>query len=81
VETYIGASIFKTIFNLNISADDFQTTGNPTRLNSDASPADIRITEVGIYDSLGNLVMIGKLSKPVKLTAGNTIMIELAMDF
>jgi hypothetical protein len=81
VETYIGATIYKTIFNLNVSADDFQTTGNPTRLNSDSNPPDIRVTEVGIYDTNGDLVMIGKLSKPVKLSSGNTIMLELSMDF
>ena len=42
---------------------------------------DIRVSEVGIYDSEGNLVMIGKLSKPVRLASGNTIMLELSMDF
>jgi hypothetical protein len=81
LETYIGATIYKTVFNLNISADDFKTTANPTRLNSDPNPPDIRVTEVGIYDSTGVLVMIGKLSAPVKLSSGNTIMVELAMDF
>ena len=81
LETYIGATIFKSIFNIKVSADDFQTTGNPTRLNSSSNAPDIRVTEVGIYDSTGDLVMIGKLSKPVKLASGNTIMIEMAMDF
>jgi len=81
LETYIGATIYKTIFNLNVSADDFKTTSNPTRLNSDPNPPDIRVTEIGIYDTTGTLVMIGKLSKPVKLTSGNTIMLELSMDF
>lgn len=81
LETYIGATIFKTIFNIKVSADDFQTTGNPTRLNSNSNAPDIRVTEVGIYDSTGDLVMIGKLAKPVKLASGNTIMIEMGMDF
>ena len=81
VDTYIGATIFKTLFNLNISADNFKTTSNPTRLNSDTNPPDIRVSEIGIYDNTGTLVMIGKLSKPVKLTSGNTIMIELSIDF
>jgi hypothetical protein len=81
LKTYIGSTIYKTIFNLNISADDFQLTSNPTRANSSLNPPDIRATEVGIYDSTGVLVMIGKLSKPVKLSSGNTIMIELAIDF
>ena len=81
LETYIGATIFKTVFNINISADDFKQTGNPTRPNSLTGAADIRVTEVGIYDDDNSLVMIGKLSKPVKLSSGNTVMLELAIDF
>jgi len=81
LETYIGATIYKTVFNINISADDFQSTANPTRPDSLISPPDIRVTEVGIYDDDNALVMIGKLSKPVKLTSGNTVMLELAVDF
>ncbi len=81
LETYIGATIYKTVFNLNISADDFKSSSNPTRLNSNSNPPDIRISEVGIYDASGVLVMIGKLSAPVKLSSGNTVMVELAMDF
>lgn len=81
LETYIGATIYKTVFNINISADDFKVSTNPTRSNSAANPPDIRVTEVGIYDTSGTLVMIGKLSKAIKLTTGNTIMIELSMDF
>lgn len=81
LKTYIGATIFKTIFNINISADDFKTTSNITRPDSLVNAADIRVTEVGIYDNDNALVMIGKLSKPVKLTAGNTVMLELAIDF
>lgn len=81
LETYIGATIYKSVFNINISADDFKTSTNPTRSNSTTNPPDIRVTEVGIYDTSGTLVMIGKLSKPIKLVTGNTIMIELSMDF
>jgi hypothetical protein len=81
LETYIGATIFKTLFNINISADNFKSTSNITRPNSLVNAPDIRVTEVGIYDDTNSLVMIGKLSKPVKLSAGNTIMIELSVDF
>lgn len=81
LETYIGATIFKTVFNINLSADDFKTTENPSRPNSLANPPDIRVTEIGIYDDDNSLVMIGKLSKPVKLSSGNTVMLELSIDF
>jgi len=82
IETYIGATIYKTIFDIRVNSSQFDTTTNPSRSTDSATnPAVIRITDVGIYDSAKNLVCIGKLSKPVSLTAGNTIMLELSMDF
>jgi len=82
IDTYIGANVYKTIFRLSVSADLFKYTSNPTR-SSDPStnPSVIKVTECGIYDSSGDLVMIGKLSRPVKLNPGNTVLFELSMDF
>jgi hypothetical protein len=82
LETYIGATIYKTIFDIRINSGQFNATSNPTR-SKDAStnPPDIRISEVGVYDTANNLVCIGKLSTPVLLEPGNTIMLELSMDF
>lgn len=80
--TYIGATIYKTIFNITVNAGQFNSTTNPTRSTNPATnPATIKITEVGIYDSSNNLVCIGKLSTPIPLSGGNTIMLELSMDF
>jgi hypothetical protein len=80
--TYIGATIYKTLFNISINAGQFNSTTNPTRSTNPATnPATIKVTEVGIYDSSNNLVCIGKLSNPVPLSGGNTIMLELSMDF
>ena len=82
IDTYIGANVYKTIFKLSISADQFNFTSNPTRsADSLTNPPVIKVSECGIYDSTGDLVMIGKLSKPIKLTPGNTILLELSMDF
>ena len=82
LETYIGATIFKTIFDIRINSGQFIATTNETRsTDTSTNPADIRVSEVGIYDSDNDLVVIGKLSKPIKLEAGNTVMIELSMDF
>ena len=82
IDTYIGANIYKTTFNLNVSANKFKYSSNPTR-SSDTTAVvpDIKITEIGVYDTAGDLVMIGKLSKPVRLYNGNTVMLELSMDF
>jgi hypothetical protein len=82
IDTYIGASIYKTIFSLNISADLFKFTTNPTRdTDLTTNPPNLKITECGIYDSSGDLVMIGKFSRPVKLTPGNSVLLEFSMDF
>jgi len=82
IETYIGATIYKTFFPVTINSGQFDTTSNNTRSkDTSTNPPDIRISEVGIYDSAKNLVIIGKLSKPTTLLVGNTIMMELSMDF
>jgi hypothetical protein len=82
LSTYIGATIFKTIFDIRINSGQFNTTSNPTRSKDiTTSLPNIKVSEIGIYDSESNLVCIGKLSTPIALTNGNTIMIELSLDF
>ena len=82
LETYIGATIYKSLIGLNINSSYFNTTTNPTRsTDPSTNPATIRVSEIGVYDNNKNLVMIGKLNTPVKLTPNNSIMIELSMDF
>ena len=81
LESYIGATIFKTLFEIRLNSAEFKYTNNPTKLLDDGNPTNIRISEVGIYDSDNDLVCVGKLSKPVELVPGSTIMFELAIDF
>jgi len=82
IEASIGATIFKTLFKLTINASDFNVTTNLTRSTDPATnPPAIKVSEVGIYDSDGDLVIVSKLSKPISLESGNTVMIELSMDF
>lgn len=82
IDTFIGATIFKTIFDIRIDANQFNVTTNPTRSTDiTTNPPALRVSEVGIYDSSNQLVMIGKLSEPVSLQGGSTIMIELGIDF
>ena len=81
LNTYIGATIYKTVFNINVNASTFNSTTNPTRSKDMATnPPNIKISEVGIYDANKNLVCVGKISTPITL-ASNTITIELSMDF
>jgi len=82
VEAFIGATIFKTIFKVTINASDFSFTTNVTRSsNPQDNPPNIKVTEVGIYDSDGDLVIISKLSQPAELTPGKTVILELGIDF
>jgi len=82
LSTYIGATIYKTIFDIRINASQFNSTTNPSRSKDiTTSLPNIKVSEIGIYDTDKNLVCIGKLSNPVALTNGNTIMIELSLDF
>jgi hypothetical protein len=79
IDTYIGANIYKTLFGLSIDASQFQFTSNPTRGTTNTS--NLKVSEVGIYDNNNNLVVVGKTSQPIDLDSGQTIMIELSMDF
>jgi hypothetical protein len=82
LRTFIGASVYRTVFDVKVNANEFTYTTNPTRSMSDsANPPEIRVSEVGIYDSNKDLVFIGKLSEPIKLINGNSVTIELSMDF
>jgi hypothetical protein len=82
VRTHIGATVYKTVFDVKVSANEFIHTTNPT-INQENSLdiTEVRVSEVGIYDNEKNLVFIGKLSEPIKLINGNTVTIELSMDF
>lgn len=77
--TFIGATIYKTIFDIRVNTSQFDSTTNPTK--DITTTQNLKVSEVGIYDSAHNLVCVGKLSKPVALEPGNTINFELSMDF
>jgi hypothetical protein len=82
LNTYIGATIFKTLFDIRINTAEYVATSNTTRSKDlTTNPPAIKVSEVGIYDTNKNLVCIGKLSKPIPLSPNNTIMLELSIDF
>ncbi len=82
IRGHIGANIYKTIFDIKISGNEFRYTSNPTRVLDDAVDApEIRISEIGIYDNENDLVFITKLSQPIKLVNGKIITLEISKDF
>lgn len=79
LNTYIGAKLFKTVFSLNVDRNQFVNTSNPTYNSSNNGI--LKISEIGIYDNVGDLVMIGKISTPISLPTGAVANIEMTLDF
>jgi len=77
LRTFIGATIYKTLFTINVDGAQL-----PTSCNTSYTLGEDRfISEVGILDSDGNLVMVGKLSRPIRIADSSTASIELTIDF
>jgi len=77
LRTHIGATIYKTLFNINVDGATICSSSNPSFDNT----CDRFITEVGILDDLQNLVLVGKLSRPIKIGDASTASLELTIDF
>ena len=77
LDTSIMADVYKTTFKFRVSASKYINTTNPTaELN-----ANKQISEIGVYDDDGNLVLISKLSEPILLVGSNTVLFEPTIDF
>jgi hypothetical protein len=61
LETDIQATIYEMKYKVNLSATEFQASSNPT-WSSTAKPY---ISEIGLYDTEDNLMIISKLQSPV----------------
>jgi hypothetical protein len=61
IETDIEATIYEMKYKVNLGQADFQSTSNPTWSHGTKS----YITEIGLYDSDKNLMIISKLQSPI----------------
>jgi hypothetical protein len=77
IEVDINAIAFETSFNNVLSFNQYNTSNNPTWVNT----LPVYISEVGIYDSENNLVAIGKLKNPIEKKNGKLIILSLSLDF
>jgi len=77
IDTFIGATIYKTLFKFDINPTEINSTTNPTKENQNTN---FRISEIGIYDDKYNLIMVGKLSIPFEIN-NNIIQMNLSIDF
>ena len=66
------------MFNFTIPPNQYNTSINPTYGNSGQN---IHISELGVYDNIGNLVAMGKFITPIEKTNVTTIILEVALDF
>ena len=69
---------YRTEFNFTIPPNQWNFSQNPTFPNSGQN---VHISELGIYDNVGNLVAIGKFMTPIEKTNVTTIILEIALDF
>jgi hypothetical protein len=76
IETKIGATIYKSVFNLKFKETDIFGTQNDTYSNGN-----YYFNEIGIYNSKGELVLISKLSQPIEIVEGSTTELEISLDF
>jgi hypothetical protein len=79
IETDIKATIYKTLFTINVLPNKFISTSNPTfNPNQDK----VAFTEIGIYDEDNDLVAIGKFSQPLRRKYNSDMLIiQATIDF
>ena len=77
LRTHIGATIYKTLFNITVDGASIASTSNsPFEFGDDRY-----VSEIGILDNNQNLVLVGKLSRPIRISDSTTASIELTIDF
>ena len=79
VEVIPSAKVFKTSFVLPLMFNQFRTSINPTYDNDGGRP--IYISEVGVYSENNELVLLGKLNKPLKKENSDVILLQIEVDF
>ena len=69
-------------FSLAAGPSEFNTSQNPTFGTGNATPGhNVRISEVCVYDSNYNEVIIGKISNPIEKTFGSQFTLVMGLDF
>ena len=66
LETDIQATIYEMVYKINLGQSEFLRTSNPT-WNTDPTvkPEPLHMTEIGLYDSEKDLMIISKLQSPI----------------
>ena len=79
ISTSIKATTFKSIITVLVPDTQFNTTTNPTF--DGLYDSNVYITEIGVLDTSGNLVAVGKPTTPIKKNSSRYLTIQLEIDF
>lgn len=77
VRTDVKATVYSTDIPITLQLNQYNTTTNPTWNGNEP----LQITEIGIYDDVGNLVGIGKLNFPISKDSTIARTIVFGIDF
>jgi hypothetical protein len=77
LRTHIAATIYKSLFNITLDGASIASSSNTTF----DFGLDRYVSEVGVLDNNNNLVLVGKLARPIRLADSTTASIELTIDF
>lgn len=78
ITTDIKAEVFQSAFYMNLDYDSFNYSQNPSW---DNTFGEVRVSEIGIYDSTRRLVAVGKLTEPLIKPIGDNRAIIMTIDF
>jgi hypothetical protein len=79
VKTSILATVYKTVLTTQAPDTQYNSSENPSF--DGTLDANTYITEIGIFNSAGTLVAVGKFTYPVKKNPSRYIMFQLEHDF
>jgi len=77
LRTHIGATIYKTLFRVDLDGAQIKSSSNGTF----STGIDRYVSEIGILDNNNNLVLVGKLYRPIRIADSTTASIEVTIDF
>lgn len=75
------SAVYQSLITININPNLFTKTLNPTYMDVQGVKPYIVLSEIGLYDSDNELVMIAKLTRPITFVTNSAIRIEFGLDF
>ena len=74
---YIGRELYKSVFNIKVDGSSLKSSKNCTWSRGQ----NVILSEIGIYNSDRELIIISKLTNPIKLDSTTLYNLEVSVDF